>query len=144
MEQLSERKLTRQEFSFVERKLYDYPGNKQLIEDYYKRRDNIIQRTAHREKAMPSNKGVGKPVESTVTQLLLLERKAGLENFWVNAIDDTLELLSAEERKLVQLKYFEGYLTNDGIMLKLEMDRNRFYRMRAEIITKFAKRMALI
>jgi hypothetical protein len=45
---------------------------------------------------------------------------------------------------LVRLKYFEGYLTNDGIMLKMGMSKKRFYRMRDEIITKFARRMALI
>lgn len=143
MEQLSERKLTRQEFSFVERKLYDYPANKQIIRDYEAQREAILHRTKDND-GQPRGSGIGKPTETTAIQLALLEQRVRCESFWIRAIEDTMELLSDEDKILVQLKYFEGYLTNDGIMFKMGIDRNRFYRMRAEIITKFAKRMALI
>lgn len=143
MEQLSERKLTRQEFKFVERKLYDYPANKQIIRDYEAQREAILHRTKDND-GQPRGSGIGKPTETTAIQLALLEQRVRCESFWIRAIEDTMELLSDEDKMLVQLKYFEGYLTNDGIMFKMGIDRNRFYRMRAEIITKFAKRMALI
>ena len=143
MEQLSERKLTRQEFRFVERKLYDYPANKQIIRDYEAQREAILQRTKDND-GQPRGSGIGKPTETTAIQLALLEQRVRCESFWIRAIEDTMELLSDEDKMLVQLKYFEGYLTNDGIMFKMGIERNRFYRMRAEIITKFAKRMALI
>lgn len=143
MEQLSERKLTRQEFKFVERKLYDYPANKQIIRDYEAQREAILHRTKDND-GQPRGSGIGKPTETTAIQLALLEQRVRCESFWIRAIEDTMELLSDEDKMLVQLKYFEGYLTNDGIMLKMGIERNRFYRMRAEIITKFAKRMALI
>ena len=143
MEQLSERKLTRQEFRFVERKLYDYPANKQIIRDYEAQREAILHRTKDND-GQPRGSGIGKPTETTAIQLALLEQRVRCESFWIRAIEDTMELLSDEDKMLVRLKYFEGYLTNDGIMFKMGIDRNRFYRMRAEIITKFAKRMALI
>lgn len=143
MEQLSERKLTRQEFKFVERKLYDYPANKQIIRDYEAQREAILHRTKDND-GQPRGSGIGKPTETTAIQLALLEQRVRCESFWIRAIEDTMELLSDEDKMLVRLKYFEGYLTNDGIMLKMGMSKKRFYRMRDEIITKFARRMALI
>lgn len=143
MEQLSERKLTRQEFRFVERKLYDYPANKQIIRDYEAQREAILHRTKDND-GQPRGSGIGKPTETTAIQLALLEQRVRCESFWIRAIEDTMELLSDEDKMLVQLKYFEGYLTNDGIMLKMGMSKKRFYRMRDEIITKFARRMTLI
>ena len=143
MEQLSERKLTRAEFGFVERKLYDYPANKQIIRDYEAQREAILHRTKDND-GQPRGSGIGKPTETTAIQLALLEQRVRCESFWIRAIEDTMELLSDEDKMLVQLKYFEGYLTNDGIMLKMGMSKKRFYRMRDEIITKFARRMTLI
>ena len=143
MEQLSERKLTRQEFNFVERKLYDYPTNKQIIRDYEAQREAILHRTKDND-GQPRGSGIGKPTETTAIQLAPLEQRVRCESFWIRAIEDTMELLSDEDKMLVQLKYFEGYLTNDGIMLKMGMSKKRFYRMRDEIITKFARRMTLI
>jgi len=143
LEQLSERKLTRQEFKFVERKLYDYPANKQIIRDYEAQREAILHRTKDND-GQPRGSGIGKPTETTAIQLALLEQRVRCESFWIRAIEDTMELLSDEDKMLVQLKYFEGYLTNDGIMLKMGMSKKRFYRMRDEIITKFARRMTLI
>lgn len=143
MEQLSERKLTRQEFKFVERKLYDYPANKQIIRDYEAQREAILHRTKDND-GQPRGSGIGKPTETTAIQLALLEQRVRCESFWIRAIEDTMELLSDEDKMLVRLKYFEGYLTNDGIMLKMGMSKKRFYRMRDEIITKFARRMTLI
>jgi len=143
LEQLSERKLTRQEFGFVERKLYDYPANKQIIRDYEAQREALLHRTKEND-GQPRGSGIGKPTETTAIQLALLEQRVRCESFWIRAIEDTMELLSDEDKMLVQLKYFEGYLTNDGIMLKMGMSKKRFYRMRDEIITKFARRMTLI
>lgn len=143
MEQLSERKLTRQEFSFVERKLYDYPANKQIVRDYEAQREAILHRTKDNN-GQPRGSGIGRPTETTAIQLALLEQRVKCEAFWIRAIEDTLELLSDEDKTLVQLKYFEGYLTNEGIMLRMGMSKKRFYRMRDEIITKFARRMMLI
>ena len=143
MEQISERKLTRAEFGFVEQKLYNYRTHKQIIADYEAQREAILHRSKDND-GQPRGSGIGKPTETTAIQLALLEQRVRCESFWIRAIEDTMELLSDEDKMLVQLKYFEGYLTNDGIMFKMGIERNRFYRMRAEIITKFAKRMALI
>ena len=143
MEQAMERRLTRAEFNFVEQKLYNYRTNKQIIADYEAQREAILHRTKDND-GQPRGSGIGKPTETTAIQLALLEQRVKCESFWVRAIEDTLELLSDEDKTLVQLKYFEGYLTNEGIMLRMGMSKKRFYRMRDEIITKFARRMMLI
>lgn len=143
MEQVSERKLTRAEFNFVERKLYDYQTNKQIARDYEAQRDALLHRTKEND-GQPRGSGIGKPTETTAIQLALLEQRVKCEAFWLRAIEDTMELLSDEDKMLVQLKYFEGYLTNEGIMLKMGMSRKKFYSLRDEIITKFARRMTLI
>lgn len=138
-----ERRLTRAEFNFVEQKLFNYLTNKQIADDYNAQKNTLPYGTG-RGDGQPRGSGVGRPTEVTALQLTLLEHKVKCEAFWIRAIDDTLTLLSPEERRLVQLKYFEGYLTNEGIMLKMGMGKNRFNRMRGEIITKFARRMTLL
>lgn len=143
MEQSQERKLTRAEFGFVEHKLYSYPTNKQIIADYESQIDNMLHSTRG-DDGQPRGSDIQKPTEITAIQLAILEQKAKCEMFWVKAVEDTLELLPEESKKLVQLKYFEAYLTNEGIMVEMGMDKNRFYRLREDIVVRFAKRFALI
>lgn len=136
--------MTSAEFRFVEHKLYSYPTNKQIIEEYEDQRENIILSTPHREKAMPANQGVGKPIETAIILLGRLEQKASVEAFWIRAIEDTLELLSAEDRHLVELKYFDAYLTNAGVARRLRISDREFYNRRSALVHKFAKRFAII
>lgn len=139
-----ERRLSKAEFAFVEHKLFNYPTNKQLLAEYEDMREDIISGTKHKEKGMPQNQGVGKPVESTVAQLLMLEERVKGEAFWVRAIEDTLDSLEEEDKKLVQLKYFDGYLTNVGVAMRLGLDERDFYRRRERIVFRFAKRFGII
>lgn len=143
MRQVAERKLTRAEFAFVEQKLFNYHISKALIAEYEFQRDALLNRGPEHD-GQPRGNKISKPTEITAVQLAMLEEKARNQMFWVKAIEDTLKCLTEEERELVELKYFEGYLTNEGIMLKMAMNKNRFYRLREAVVTKFARRMAII
>jgi RinA family phage transcriptional activator len=140
----AEYKLAAAEFKFVESKLYSYCDNKRLIDNYLAKRNEIIHSTRHREPGVPDNQGVGKPVESTVMQMLMLEQKANREKFWIKAIDDVYELLPDEDKKLVELKYFEGYLSNSEIVKELSISERVFYRRRERIVWRFANRFGLV
>jgi RinA family phage transcriptional activator len=140
----NEFKLSPAEFKFVEHKLFTYQNNKRVIEEYLAQRDELIHRTRHTEPGLPHNQGVGRPVENTVVQMLILEQKAQRELFWVKAIEDVFGLLPDEDKKLVELKYFEGYLTNAGVARRLNVSEREFYRRRERIVWRFANRFGLV
>jgi RinA family phage transcriptional activator len=144
LEAALEYKLSPAEFKFVEHKLYSYRDNKRLIEEYMAQREEIIHSTKRREPGLPGNPGVGRPVETTVIQMLVLEQKANREQFWVKAIEDVYELLPEEDKKLVNLKYFEGYLTNAGVARALNISEREFYRRRERTVLRFANRFGLV
>lgn len=144
MQQPMERKLSRAEFAFVEKKLYDYPINKRLIDEFEAQKEAAILRSKPQEGPPSATGRPGRPTEITAIQLAMLEDRVKTERFWVKAIEDVLECLSEEEKELVELKYFEAYLTNEGIMMQMSMSRKRFYRLREEVVYKFARRMAII
>ncbi len=137
-------KLSPAEFKFVEHKLFTYLDNKRLIDEYLSQRDELVHSTKHREPGVPHSQGVGRPVESTVMQMLMLEHKAHREQFWIKAVEDVFELLPDEDRQLVELKYFEGYLTNAGVARKLNISEREFYRRRERVVWRFANRFGLV
>ena len=141
-----ERRLSPSEYKFVEHKLYFYRDNKRLIEEYLARSDELIHSTKRREFGMPGGK---RPihqshVEATAIQLVILEEKARREKFWVEAIEDVLELLPDEDRKLVELKYFQQLSTNSAVAMQLNMSDSSFYRRKDEVVWRFTNRFGLV
>lgn len=133
-------------FRFVERELYDYPVNREKVLDYLRRRNDVLARgrqphdgEGRRETGLPSD-----PTHAAVLRLLALERSAERAQFYVNAIDSVLRTLNEEERRLVKRKYFDNDITNDGLIREMAMGKDRFYRMRQEVIRKFAIRFGLL
>ncbi len=139
-----ERKLKKEEYSFVERKLKDYRTSKQLIEEYERQREEILHSTHRKEAGIPEGEGIGMPTENKAIQMLQLEQKAAMERFWVRAIDDTMMILSPEDKRLVELRYFDGYLTNAGVARELSISSREYYRRRRKIMYSFAKRFCII
>lgn len=140
-----ERHLTPAEFRFVESKLYAYVDNKKLVEAWENTAKEIIHRSAYREPGMPGNRDTNtSPVESISMQVIMLEQKAFRERFWIKAIEDVLELLPEQDKRLVELKYFEQYLSNTGIADKLSISERQFYKCRERIVWRFANRFGLL
>ena len=55
-----------------------------------------------------------------------------------------LELLPDEERKLVELKYFQQLSTNSAVAMQLNMSDSSFYRRKDEVVWRFANRFGLV
>ena len=141
-----EDKVERHIFQFVEAELHKYKINKQLIEEY----DKELLYTGAKSGLGKDPTGrfpQNKTTDSTsleAMRIMLLEEKASRAMWFVNAIEDVLELLSEQERKLVELKYFQGWLTDSGICREMHMGRTALYKLKTGILRKFALRMCLI
>lgn len=133
-------------FRFVERELYDYPVNREMVLDYLRRRSDVLGRgrqaaggVGRREGGLPSD-----PTHSATVRLMALEHGAERARFYVDAIDSVLRVLNEEERKLVKRKYFDRDMTNAGLARELNMSERRLYDVRHGVIRRFAMRFGLV
>lgn len=79
------------------------------------------------------------PVSLAVTRALIIEEKIRWNLNRIRRIEAGLQVLRPEEKEIVEKKYFsDTYYTNEQIMLQLQLSRNSFYRIRNEIVNKFA------
>jgi len=131
---------------FVEKELYDYPINRETVMEYLRRRGDVLAQgrqapdgDGRREGGPPSD-----PTHASAVRLLALERSAERARFYVEAIDSTMRVLNEEERRMVKRRYFDRDITNAGLAHELNMSERQFYRMRYEVVRKFAMRMTLI
>ncbi len=131
-------------FKLVEHKLYHYRENKAAIRAWEATREDILQRGRQWQPGSSSPDGTHSPTEEKTIQLLLLEQKAQRELFWLQAIEDVMAILPDEDRRLVELKYFDGYLTNAGVGRELNISERTFYARRDIIIRRFAMRFGLL
>jgi RinA family phage transcriptional activator len=145
---IGEERIEQHIFRFVERELYNYPINKKLVENWEKEKEELIGGA----RSTLSGDGSGRfaenkitnPTSAEVLRLLALENKVNRARWYVQAIDDVLELLPEEDRRLVELKYFQGFLTNVGVARELNIGQTVFYERRAKLVEKFAIRMGLL
>ncbi|HHY45869.1 MAG TPA: hypothetical protein GX506_01040 [Firmicutes bacterium] len=131
-------------FKFVEYKLYHYRENKAAIKAWEEMREDILQRGRQWQIGFPPPEGQHSPTEEKTIQMMILEQKAQRELFWIRAIEDVLAILPEQDKRLVELKYFEGYLTNAGVARELNMSERAFYDRREVIIRRFAIRFGLL
>lgn len=132
-------------FKFVEYKLYHYQENLAAIKAWEEERRDILTRGRQLQPGAPTQTaGYHSPTEAKTIQRLLLEEKAQRELFWIRAIEDVLAVLPEEDRRLVELKYFDGLLTNAAVARELNMSEATYYRRRAAIIKRFAMRFGLL
>lgn len=131
-------------FRLVERKLFDYPQNAAAIKAAREMREDVLQQGRQFDLTNPPAAGQGSPVERKAMRLLMLEEKAQREEFWVKGIEDVLQQLPEEDRKLVELKYFNGFLTNAGVARELGMSDSTYRRRKRHIVRKFAVRFGLV
>lgn len=131
-------------FKFVEYKLYHYRQNLAAINALEESRKDILLRGRQWEPGFIPVMDGSSPVEKKSVQLVLLEEKVTREVFWVRAISDVMSALPAEDQRLVELKYFDGFLTNAGVARELRISEATYYRRRDMIMRKFAERFGLV
>ena len=131
---------------FVEAEVYKYKINKKLVEGYDR------ERAYTGIKSSLAKDPTGRFPQNTTTdstsmeamRMLVLEDKASRAMWYVQAIEDVVELLSKQEKEFVELKYFQGWLTDSGICGEMNMGRTALYKQKTNILRKFALRMCLL
>lgn len=136
------KKIPEEVFRYVERKLYDYKANLALIEEYEQERQSIGQRYRQLtlEQASGNPYAVSDPTSQRTIRLLILEEKAEQAMRAVRPIQRLWTTFSQEERDILEYRYFRNaaYSTNKMVIAMLNMDKNRYYELRNEIIRKLA------
>lgn len=137
----TEERLSPAEFKFVEHKLYTYPVNKQVIEDVAHQREDILLGTPT---ILEGGRGSSPsdPTQSKTVQLLLMEHKAQREYHWCRAIESFMEILTEEDRCLVERKYWRQ-MTNVDVAASLCMSESTFKRRRQRIVWMLANRLGI-
>ena len=118
-------------FRAIEAELYGYLDTKREVELM---EEEILEGSSFQEVAVQS----GTTGDTTANKAIkLVSSKELLEvRRRINAIEKALTVLQQNEYKLrlLQMKYFERTYTDQGIMMKLCISNNTFYRWRREIV----------
>lgn len=136
-------------FRYVEKDLEQYLAYQEILSEWESRRNEILEEiggskpfdiTGDRR----SVGGKSDPVSSKALSILEEAEFIDIIKRHVRAIEDTLELLSEEDRRLIELKYFSlGIYTNANIAAQLHISERALARKRNELISRFALRMGL-
>lgn len=127
-------------FRYVERELYLYRVYKASVEELKWDLEDIMNRSRQFSvDPIPSNRGQSDTVSLTIVQAAIIENKIQQKLTRIRKIEAGLQILTDEEREIVETKYFSNVdLTNEQIIAQLNINRNRFYKLRYGIVYKFA------
>ncbi|HWQ42811.1 MAG TPA: transcriptional regulator [Desulfosporosinus sp.] len=140
-----EERLDRHIYQFVEAELRDYKTNKKLIAEY----DKELEYTGAKSGLSKDPSGrfsqnqVSDSTHNEAARVIANENRIKRAKDYVGCIDDVLEELSDQDKRLIELKYFQGWLTDFGIIRELHIGRTKYYDDKLRIIKKIALRMRL-
>lgn len=144
---MGEDRIEQHVFRFVEKELFRYMVNKSLVASWEQERKSITDESHHvfenARDRVPQNK-ITNPTESKVMRIMSMASKVDRARWYCQAIEDVLKTLPPEDKRLVELKYFQGILTNTGVAKELHISRSEYYNRRNRIIEKFGIRMGLM
>jgi hypothetical protein len=134
----NERELKRANFRLIEKEVYHYVARCKQVAQW---RTNIIYATNIPDVAVQSDPG-----DTTANKAIKLQSGVMAEIIRrLEAIEWACNVYKQHPEsarwELVKLKYFEGRLTNDGIMQELSIGHDTFYRWRNEFIQLIADRL---
>lgn len=130
------RQRRRANFKAIEMELRYYHQLKQQLAEA---REDIIESTARAE--VPADTGPGNTVLSKVLQLVSSNTMRETERR-LKAIEAAIEhtrRLDDCRLQLIEMKYFDNKLTNEGIMQELGVGSNTFYRWRRDFVKLVAE-----
>ncbi len=129
-------KLKNGSFKHVESELYHYHETKREIEQL---KSDILHGTRPTDENVGGGRSnlPGSPTENKAIAMVANRQIMQLENI-IQAIDDVVNQLPSDKRKLVELKYWTRpqMLTWDGIALNLCVSRRTVERWRADIVNQ--------
>lgn len=132
-------------YQYVEAELRNYRIYKKLIEEY----DKELEYTGAKSGLAKDPTGrfpknlTSDPTHTEAVRIIANEHRIQRAKDMVACIEDVLAGLSREDRMLIELKYFQGWLTDFGIIRQMNISRSTYYRNKARIIKQFALRMRL-
>jgi len=143
---MNRKAINRATIRLVEERLKQYPFDKRLVEAWETERRELagdIQSSAGRLGEIL--KGTGLHSDPTFAKVVRLDRMAQQVDearWYVQAIDDVMDLLTGPDRRLIEMKYFENK-SDVAICNELHISQSKFYAIRRRALTLFARRMGL-
>ena len=132
----------REVLRFVENELYAYPWMEQELQEL---RADIIEAGYGTTTVPVNNKRItpGDPTLEKTIKLITSKRLKRLTESY-EAISRVLARLDDDQRKFVQLKYWDRKLTDYGICQRLYISRRTLYNWRHRILRSIAEEMGLL
>ena len=132
----------REVLRFVENELYAYPWMEQQLQELSA---NIIEAGYGTTIVPVHNKRItpGDPTLEKTIKLITSKRLKRLTESY-EAISRVLATLDDDQRKFVQLKYWDRKLTDYGICQRLYISRRTLYNWRHRILRSIAEEMGLL
>ena len=136
------RERKRANFKAIEMELRYYPQLKQQLEDA---RADIIEATPFSDVSVETELG-----NSVLSKVIQLQSSAALQETSRRvraieyALEETANRCDTSRVRLIELKYFDNKLTNEGIMQELKIGSNSFYRWRREFVRLVAERLGWV
>jgi RinA family phage transcriptional activator len=141
---LSEERIDRHIYQYVEAELRNYKTYQKLIAEYQKEYAGVKSSMGNDITGRFSQGATSDSVYNEVNRVINCDVRIVRAIHMVMCIEDILFDLSDQDRQLIEIKYFQGWLTDWGVSRELHMSRKTYYKHRNRIINKFALRMRLL
>ncbi|MBS3948393.1 MAG: transcriptional regulator [Dethiobacter sp.] len=123
--------------------LKQYPFMKQALNQLDQERQDIAESYPGASWPEPQRvKAISDPTASAAFRLLRLEQAWSKTRFYVQAVEDLNHFLEPDERRLVELHYFEGW-PDWKTAQALHIEQGTFYRRKRAILILLAQRLGL-
>ena len=132
--------MNRATFRYVESELYTYQDLCREIEDL---RTDIIEGVPAADENGGKSYEISDPAFNKAAQLVTNRRLQWMERS-IKAISCVLLQTDEQKRRLIELKYWDGRLSNTGIAEALNIELSTFYRWRRAVVHAVAVEMGLI
>ena len=141
-----EERIDQHVYKFVEAELRNYKINKILVAEYDKELEYAGARStlSIASSCGVTQKQISDPTHLEVVRIVANENRIKRARNYVKCIDDVLDELSSQDKKLVELRYFQDWLTDWAIYRELHIGKSKYYEDKHRIIRKIAFRMRLI
>lgn len=144
-EHIEERKLRQHEIRYIQGLLKLYPLMKKELAELESRIETLrgeISLPQFQQEKITAQGLVTDPTARRAFKALRLRAAWDHKVFFVNAIEDVLELLDPEKRKAIELKYFKK-LQRYRVALELHVSEQTIFRWERDIWPLFADRLGI-
>lgn len=143
---MSEERIARHIYHYVEEELRNYKTYQRLIAEFDK--ELLYSGAKSGLGKDPSGRfSQGQTSDSThneAVRVIANEARIFRAVDMCRCIDEVLYDLSDQDRELIELKYFQGWLTDWGLCKELHIALRSYYRQKNRIIKQFALRLRLL